>query len=288
MLSEGLYTISELKRILEESTDEFKPRIDSKVIKDDAQNNVKAVNDIMKETGAMENKATSKGRNTNPENTQDYNKTTLDVNFEDQPSKEYSERVKAQVHGFASKEHEENAKTDESADFSVNKEFYDEQSKKSKERNEDETEFRHAGLKSHNLDKDNFKNKTIYTNESKKMKKLHFKNTVFLSEAQVTKKIPDDYKTDGNKFLMEDKNHNVYLVECQIDDNIKGFTKIKLTKKDTKEQIEEQIRRMQELSGYKSSDYFKDTTVQSRMDESKNLSVMLNTVKELKTTGNKK
>lgn len=288
MLSEGIYTFSELKRILEESTSEYKPKIGSKVIRDDAQNNVKAVKDIMKETGVIENKVEDTKRDTNPENIYDTNKTTLDVNFAYEPSKDYKERVKAQVHGYASKEHEKNSDTDESVDVSGNEKFYDEQEKKSKEQNKKETDERHAGLKSHNLDKENFKDKTIYTNESKKMKKLHFKNTVFLSESQVIKKVPDDYKTDGNRFIMEDKNNNQYLVECKVDDNLVGFTQLTVTKKDTKEQVAEQIKRMQQLFEYKSSDYFKDTTKESRLNEDKNLSELINKVKELEKTEKRK
>lgn len=288
MLSEGIYTFSELKRILEESTSEYKPKIGSKVIRDDAQNNVKAVKDIMKETGVIEDKVEDTKRDTNPENIYDTNKTTLDVNFAYEPSKDYKERVKAQVHGYASKEHEKNSDTDESVDVSGNEKFYDEQEKKSKEQNKKETDERHAGLKSHNLDKENFKDKTIYANESKKMKKLHFKNTVFLSESQVIKKVPDDYKTDGNCFIMEDKNNNQYLVECKVDDNLVGFTQLTVTKKDTKEQVAEQIKRMQQLFEYKSSDYFKDTTKESRLNEDKNLSELINKVKELKKTEKRK
>lgn len=288
MLSEGIYTFSELKRILEESTSEYKPKIGSKVIRDDAQNNVKAVKDIMKETGVIEDKVEDTKRDTNPENIYDTNKTTLDVNFAYEPSKDYKERVKAQVHGYASKEHEKNSDTDESVDVSGNEKFYDEQEKKSKEQNKKETDERHAGLKSHNLDKENFKDKTIYANESKKMKKLHFKNTVFLSESQVIKKVPDDYKTDGNCFIMEDKNNNQYLVECKVDDNLVGFTQLTVTKKDTKEQVVEQIKRMQQLFEYKSSDYFKDTTKESRLNEDKNLSELINKVKELEKTEKRK
>lgn len=288
MLSEGIYTFSELKRILEESTSEYKPKIGSKVIRDDAQNNVKAVKDIMKETGVIEDKVEDTKRDTNPENIYDTNKTTLDVNFAYEPSKDYKERVKAQVHGYASKEHEKNSDTDESVDVSGNEKFYDEQEKKSKGQNKKETDERHAGLKSHNLDKENFKDKTIYANESKKMKKLHFKNTVFLSESQVIKKVPDDYKTDGNRFIMEDKNNNQYLVECKVDDNLVGFTQLTVTKKDTKEQVAEQIKRMQQLFEYKSSDYFKDTTKESRLNEDKNLSELINKVKELEKTEKRK
>lgn len=280
MLSEGVYTISELKRILKESTNEFKPRINPSVTKDDKENNVKAVKDIMKETGAMEDKAVKKERNTNPEDIYDTNKTTLDVNFAYAPSKEYKERVKAQVHGFPSKENEENSETDESVDVEGNEEFYKEQEKKSKEQNKKETEERHAGLKSHNLDKENFKDNTIYTNESKKMKKLHFKNTVFVSESQVSKKVPDDYKVDGNKFIMEDKNNNQYLVECKVDDTFKGYTQLVVTKRDTKEQIDEQIKRMQHLYGYKSSEYF-DVDKDIKESANKDLSKYIQSVKEI-------
>jgi hypothetical protein len=287
MLSEGVYTISELQRILAESANESKPKIDPKVIRDDAQNNAKAVKDIMKETGAMEDKATNEKRDTPPENLYDTNKTTLDVNFAYVPSKEYKDRVKSQVHGFASKEHEKNADVDDSIDVSGNKDFYDERENISKEQNEKETEERHAGLKAHNKDKKEFEDNTIYKNESKKMKKLHFKNTVFLSEAQIIKKVPDDYKFDGSRFIMEDKNNNEYLIECKVDDNLKSFTQIKVTKKDTKEQIEEQIKRMQELCGYKSSDYFKDTTCESRKHEDEALPKLINELKDMEKKNNK-
>lgn len=282
MLSEGVYTISELKRILLESANESKPHIDPKVIKDDVQNNVKAVKDIMKETGAVEDKTVKEKRNAPPENLYDTNKTTLDVNFAYTPSKEYKDRIKSQVHGFASKEHEENSDVDDSIDVSGNEEFYKEREKISKEQNDKETEDRHAGLKSHNKDKKEFEDNTIYKNESKKMKKLHFKNTVFLSEAQIIKKVPDDYKFDGNRFIMEDKNNNEYLIECKVDDNFKSFTQIKVTKRDTKKQIEEQIKRMQQLYDYKSSDYFKDTTCESRSYENDKLAELIDEVKDMK------
>lgn len=285
MFSNEVYRLSDLRRIIQESANESKPKIDPKVIRDDAQNNVKAVKDIMKETGAFEDKATGEKKKQNPENIYDTNKTTLDVDFAYAPSKEYKDRVKAQVHGFASADHEKNSETDESVDVSGNKEFYKEREKISKKRNEKETEERHAGLKSHNKDKDNFKDNSIYTNESTKMKKLTFKNTVFLSEAQVIKKVPDDYKTDGNKFIMCDKNNNQYLVECKVDDRFKEFTHLTVTKKETKEQLSEQLNRMKELFGYKSSDYHKDSTVETRRREDKELSEMLHRVKSMEKNG---
>lgn len=285
MFSDKVYKFSDLRRIIQESASESKPKIDPKVIRDDAQNNAKAVKDIMKETGAFEGKATGDRKRQNPENIYDTNKTTLDVDFAYAPSKEYKDRVKSQVHGFASAEHEKNAETDESVDVSGNKEFYNEREALSKDRNEKETEDRHAGLKSHNKDKEDFKDNSIYTNESKAMKKLTFKNTVFLSEAQVMKKVPDDYKVDGNKFIMADKNNNQYLVECKVDDRFKDYTHLTVTKRETKEQLAEELGRMKELFGYKSTDFNKDSTVESRRREDKSLSKMLRRVKKMEKSG---
>ena len=142
MLTEGLYKFSELSRLIQESN-EFKPVIGKNVIKDDAKNNVEAVDDIMKDTGKMKGESVEESKKTNPEDAKDYNKTTLDVNFTTKPSKEYEERVKAQVHGFPSKDNEENSKIEkenESLDFEGNKEFYKNQSEKHKEVSDKETD----------------------------------------------------------------------------------------------------------------------------------------------------
>lgn len=279
-LSDKIYTIGELNKILKESTYGYRPKIDPKVIKDDAQNSVKAVKDIMKETGAMEDKATKKDRKTNPENIPDGNKTTLDYNFEYEPSKEYKERVKAQVHGFPSKANEDNSDVDESVDVDGNKEFYDEREKQSKEQNSKETEERHAGLKAHNLPKENYKDKTIYKNESKKMKKLHFKNTKFLSESQILKKVPDDYKTDGNRFIMEDCENNEYLIECKVDERF-NFAQMTVKKIPSKQQISEAFDRMMQLANYKSSDYFQNMTCEDKKREEKDFSMLIEHVRKM-------
>lgn len=275
-----VYSFNELKRILNEEKNKIqsKPRIDAKIMKDDAKNNTKAVDDIMKETGAKEYNSEHKQKSNI--DIYDTNKTTLDVNFAYVPDKEYKERVKSQVRGFSSTK-EEKRKSKEDNNNEVNKEFLDNIEKRNKAENEKETEEKHAGLKSHNLDKKNFKNNTLFTNESKKMKKLHFKNTVFLSENQVAKKIPDDYKIDGNRFIMEDKNNTQYLVECKIDDNLKDFTQISITKKETKQQIEEQIKKIQRLSAYESKDYASKLTNEERINENRNFKELIDNIKAM-------
>lgn len=281
MLQEGLYTISEIKAFITEGND-FSPKFGKNVQKDNAKNNDKAVDDIMKETDKLEKQAKKEKSKTNSEYIQDLNKTTLDVDFAFEPSKEYKDRVEAQVKGFPSKQNMENSKiTDnKSLDFEGNKKFYNKQTAKSKIVNDKETDFKHSGLQSRELPKENFKNQTLY-NENKTMKRLHYKNTKFLSEAQMLSKIPEDYKTDGNVFLMKDATGAEFIVECTIDDNFK-FAKFNVTNKPSKEAINEEFERMQKLYEYKSSDYNVGTTNESRGNENSNISEMLQTVKKLK------
>ena len=186
----------------------------------------------------------------------DYNRTTLDNDFAYEPSDDYKERVKAQVHGFPSVKNEKDTKIKEenkALDFSGNDDFYKSQSEKRKKiANARETD-KHAGLKSHNLPKETFKDNTIYTNESKKMKRLHFNKTVFVNESQMLKKIPDDMKFNGNKFFMKDSVGNEYLIECVQDKVIKDIIHTNIINYENKEKLNETFDRMKQLYSFKSS-----------------------------------
>ena len=285
MLEAKTYTLSELMSVIKESSDS-KPVVGKNVWKDNSQNNVKAVKDIMKQTEDYNDVGVVK-RSTNPENIVDYNKTTLDVDFAYEPSKEYKERVNAQVKGFPSVEneklHEENKdeeqKTD-SLDYKGNEEFYKKNSEKQKEVSKKKQDIKHAGLKSHNLPKEEFKDNNIFT-ESKKMKRLTY-NKVFLNEAQVLKKIPDDYKVDGNKFIMEDINNVRYIIECKKDDVINSYIQTKVVKVIKPENmVNEEFEKIKRLSNYNSKDDFSVMTNEARKMEENKLSENINRVKEL-------
>ena len=280
------YTFGELNRILMESHNEFNPKIGDKVESEDKKNNEKAVDDIMKQSKEFDGGITDKKKNTNKEDIQDFNKTTLDVEFASEPGEAYRERVKAQVHGFPSADNEKNSKIKEdnkSLDFDGNEKFYDAQKKKSEEINDKEAELKHAGLKARELPKEDFKNDTLFK-ENKTMKRLHFKNTVFLSEAQMLKKVPEEYRTSDGRFIMKDASGTEYLVECSYN---KEFNHGKLTvvNKTNKEQINEQLDRMRELFDYNSSSYMGGTTSSSRKTETQGLSEMINRVKDIEKDG---
>ena len=250
-----VYTLSEFCRVLKESQ-EFKARKGENVESEDKKNNEKAVNDILKQGKKFDGGLSNEKKKENPRDITDYNKTTLDNDFAYEPSKEYKDRVKAQVHGFPSVENEKNSKIKEendSLDFEGNEDFYEQNAEKRKEVADARQTDKHAGLKSHNLPKETFKDNTLYTNESRKMKRLNFSKTVFLNEAEMIKKIPDDMKIDGNKFYMKDAVGNEYLVECVKDKVINDIIHTKVVDYRNQEKIDEAFKRMKELYGYKSS-----------------------------------
>lgn len=251
-----VYTLSEIRNILREGQ-EFKAKKGENVDSEDKKNNGKAVNDILKDTKEYDGGLSDEKKKENPRDVDDYNRTTLDNDFAYEPSDDYKERVKAQVHGFPSAKNEKDTKIKEenkALDFSGNDDFYKSQSEKRKKiANARETD-KHAGLKSHNLPKETFKDNTIYTNESKKMKRLHFNKTVFVNESQMLKKIPDNMKFNGNKFFMKDSVGNEYLIECVQDKVIKDIIHTNIINYENKEKLNETFNRMKQLYSFKSSD----------------------------------
>ena len=254
MLEERVYTIGELASYLKESSaknkNEFKPLKGKNVDSEDTKNNKKAIDDIMKDVDKNSGANTVKKGDKKDEETHDYNKTTLDVRLDYDPGEKYKARIKAQIHGFPSEDNEKNSDVEDSgANVDGGKKFYDIQKKKSEKLNKRHAEIQHAGLKSRMFPEEYFDNKTMFE-ESKKMKRLHFKNTHFLSESQMFGMVPESYKTDGNVFIMRDNTGTDYLVECKVDDTF-GTKHMRVINKMNKQSVNEQLDRMRELYNFR-------------------------------------
>lgn len=253
-----VYTLSEFCKVLKESQ-EFKAKKGEKVESEDKKNNEKAVNDILKQSKEFDGGIQNNPKREDPRDAVDFNKTTIEVDFDNEPNKAYKERVKAQVHGFPSAENEKNTKIEKEnkgLGFDGNKDFYKEREEVSKTRSERKHDLKTSGLQSKELAKnkdfdEEFKDKTVF--ENKKMKRLHFGKTVFLNESEMMKKIPDDMKIAGNKFYMKDSVGNEYLVECVQDKAIKEIIHTKVVDYRNKEKLVETFNRMKELYGYKTT-----------------------------------
>jgi hypothetical protein len=269
MIEAKTYSFGELMEALSKEGNLSKPKLGDKVTSDNEKNNGKAVSDIMKETSKYNDLGKSEKRKTNPELEKDWNKTTLDLHYDVEPSDDYKERVKSQVKGFPSVDNEKNTKIkeDDSADFSGNEDFLNQQEEKTKDVTKRKAEIEHSGLNSHNLPKDIFKDKTVFE-EKKTMKQLNFSKTKFLTEADIIKHVPEEYKVDGNRFYMKDAQGNQSLVEC-VKDKCLDYVHVNVVRTVNKASLQEEYNRMKELTNYSPNQYMKGSINENRETSNK-------------------
>lgn len=307
MLQERRYNLSELQNILSESS-EFKPKYGKNVAKGDNSEGDKAAKELQ---GGVEKKQPKAAEHKNDDitNNGDFNKSLIDLRFMTEPPKEWSERVEAQIKGFAGKREADAHKNDEyaNADFNGNKNFLQKAKERANMFNDEQNKIANSGLKSRELDKkglgsekktsfdgkgndkytvrgdegkDN-NNKEVENKANEKqikenrMKILNFKQTQFLSEAQVLKRVPEEYKTDGNRFIMKDRTGTEYLIECTIDSTF-GNKSVKVVNKFNKAVLNEQFDRMNKLANYKT-----ETNNNNRAQENGEVEKMLNVMRSL-------
>ena len=280
MKLEEYYTIGEL--LLNETSNtkqEFDPKIGSGVESSNKKEQEKAVRDITKNAEKLDKDGRREDKPVKPRvEFPDYNKTTLDVNFEYDPGKEWKDRVEAQAEGYPSVQNKEKNGYDQSLDFEGNKNFYQARKEMSKDRNDLDTIERESGLKARiKKDEIDYSNKTAF-NEAKQIKRLKFKNTIFLSESQVLSKVPEDYRIDENRFYMQDKTGTDYLIECKADPF--GYVHMEITNKFNKQAINEELEKMKRLAGYRYSD-------DNKKVDSKNIETMSESISSFREKLNK-
>lgn len=258
-LQERRYTLSELSAILREERErnEFNPVVFNK---ENKKENKDAVDSILKDAEKPYGGKLKIERKISDNGNPDLNKTTLDAKFSVEPGKEWIERTEAQAEGYDSSLQKENhngkESEDEKATHESGKKFYEKRKEISKDMNKKGEATVKAGLKAREIAKDipdAYKAKTAF-GENRVSKRLRFKNTVFLSEERIRSLIPEEYKTNGNKFYMTDASDTDYLVECKHDD-VFGYVTINIHKCEKEEEINEELDRMKSLFSYKSSDY---------------------------------
>ena len=262
------------KSVLEanETKNEFEPVFGKNVPKDNKKINADAYKEIQKEAGNYDGGLTNdrkKGNAVTPAN----NRGMSDLDY-DSISKPFKDKVKSQLKGYPSAEAEKLHKNDEFGNAyydsnNLSKDIADHAKEAKKEKDKSKTD----GLVSSKYKDETEKNSdTMF--ESKKITKLQFKHTQFLSEGHMLSKVPDELKVEGKRFIMKDTADNEYLVEwTDKEPNV--------TKKINKTQVNEEMNRIKSLYGYKSKDYFTTTNSKSRMNENKEFSDMLNKARKL-------
>lgn len=256
------YSVRELRRIISESASEFKPVMGKNVENDNKKINDKAYSEASKKAKSFDGGLTDRKKSNIPE---DDNRGMQDLEY-DNISKDFQDRVKSQIKGFASVD----AEKKHSKDAFGNAEFdtvngLDDKNKKLRTGKEIAKEI---GLTSSHIDKKAFKDQSHSIYESEKMFKLKFKNTVFLTENHMLSKVPDDFKVNGKKFIMKDKLDNEYIVEWNETPNIVSLSK-----------INEEKNRIKELFNYKSNE--SSTSSNSRLTENNKVNDMLDKARKL-------
>lgn len=255
-----------------ETKNEFEPVFGKNVPKDNKKINSDAYKEITKETGAYDgglSNETKKGESITTAN----NRGMSDLRY-DSISKPFKDKVKSQLKGYPSAEAEKEHKNDEFGNAyydsnNLSKDIADHAKEAKKESDKSKTD----GLVGSKYKKETEENdETMF--ESKKITKLQFKHTQFLSEGHMLSKVPDELKVEGKRFIMKDTADNEYLVEWTD-------KKPNVTKKINKTQVNEEMNRIKALYGYKSKDYFTTTSTQSRMNENKEFSDVLNKARKL-------
>lgn len=272
-MKELQFSKGELRRIISEEN-EFKPVVFGS--KETKETNKKAYADEKKKFDEYGNGINKKEKLEAPGRGigNDDNKGMSDLMFAD-ASKPYTDRVGAQMKGYASKQAEELHKDAPfgNADFDDDEKIYKwlkDHAKAVKNGKDTATEI---GLTGRELDKKEVEKlrKTMFGEN--KIKKLTFKKTRFISEGHMLSKVPDDYKKDGNKFIMKDSYNNEYLVEWNSKEP-------NVTKKTNMSLVNEEKERIKSLWEYRSSAQ-NTTTPSFRLQENKEVGDMVKRAREL-------
>ena len=274
-MSQITYKVGDLRRIVAESTNEFKPMLGKGVETDDKKNAQETYKAAEKKAnnydGGLREPAK---RELQPR--MSGNKTTLGYDFDAEPSDQYKERVKAQAQGYTSTLEKDNG-IEKAGDFKSD--FYDNEKETIENDAKHREDIRTSGLVSRELknkDPEYGKVHTAIKEEKKPIKRLTFKHTRFLNESQIFDKLPEEYKTNGNRVIVRDASSNEYLVEwCENRDE--NFSHGRIVKQRNLKEVNSQMDRINELFGYDSASFNKKNTV----NEDTAVADMLNTVRNI-------
>lgn len=289
------YKVSDLKRLISESSNEFKAVIGQGVEKENISNSDKAYKDAKKRAKDFDGGLEKEMLQDKPKYEKlDGNKTTLDATPENVDDK-YKKRVEAQVNGYTSELEEDNG-IEKSGDFSDNKNIYKGIKDCGKKIHKAEDEFKFTKVQVRDNKPESFSKNEMYESKDgfdmrkmidmlkentttsfeknkNNLKTVYFKKTEFLTEGHMLSRIPDELKKDGERFKMIDKTGNQYVVEWR---NNKGNVLGHINESGKNESIS----RMKDLFNYKTNDT--STSRAMRLDEGEtNFNETLNNARKI-------
>lgn len=244
------YNVGELRRLVKESVaNEFKPVLGKNVASEDKKNSQETYDEAEKRAKDYDG-GLAKIEKKPLQPRMSGNKTTLDFDYDAEPSEQFKDRVKAQAQGYTSTLEKDNG-IEKSGDF--NDDFYNNERETEKIYDRNRENIRTSGLVSKELkakDEDYGKVHTAMKESKKPVKRLTFKHTCFFNESQIFNKIPEDFKKDGNIFIVRDAKSDEYLVEWCVNEK-QNLSEGRVIKQRNLKEANTQIDRMMQLFEYK-------------------------------------
>lgn len=297
---EQTITVKALKKLISESSNEFKAKIGPNVESEDKKNNGKAYSDAKKRAKDYDGGLSKEIGEEKPDYEKvDGNKTTLDYNPEN-ASDDYKKRVHAQVKGYTSVAEMENG-IEKVGDFSDNEKIYQGIKDCGKKMHDNEKSFKQTGLQAKEMPEKVFKRGEMYESkegvdmrniinnlrnitdnnkptlkENNTLKTVVFKKTNFLNEEHMITRIPDEFKQNGSQFKMKDKNGCEYIVEW-------NNNKANVLSYEDKNKVNEALDKFHKLVNFESSMKEK-TTNKSRIVENNNINKLLKIMRDINKT----
>lgn len=296
---EQTLTVKALKRLIAESSNEFKAVLGTGVENENKSNNGKAYSDAKTRAKNFDGGLSKEvGEEKSEYVKNDDNRTTLDYVMDNVPE-DYKKRVHAQVKGYTS-ELEMNNGIEKDGDYSDNDKIYQGIKKSGQEMHDNQEDFKKTGLQASKMPKDTFKKDEMYESkdgfdmrklintlresstiektpfvEQKSVKTIYFKKSAFLTECHMKSRIPDEFKNEGCQFKMKDKHGTTYLVEWRNGE-------ANVINCDYKQKVTESMNKFHSLSSYDGKEY-ESSTKKDRISESTSeINRMLNIVRKIK------
>lgn len=267
------YKFGELRRMVQESANEFKPKYGNGFNKSkeesDSREAYRNIEDDVKnltvETPAQKLKNHGKSLSAT------VNRGMSDLQYDGEVSQSFKDRAKANLEGYTSdlekKNHSDEAHGNATFDDAISKEVQ----KTARDVKKMQDAQSEVGITNYQKKKEDTHRHQTNIGESKRINLLKFKHVQFISESHMLTHVPDEYKTEGKKFYMQDCKGNKYLVEWHDKPEIEKL----LNEEKTKEEFD----RIKQLFEYKSKK--STTTVSSRKNEDKKINEMLGHVRDL-------
>ena len=254
--------VGELRKFILESQSEFNPKLGNGVKRKESKDTEDYYDEVKEKMNKYGSEVFKKLKKKEIEPKTDFNRTTLDYNPVIEPSDDFKKKVKAQAMGYTSELEQKNGEERGGVEMDDDGKIYKYITDSSKKIKKAKEEFGHSGLQARMLPKDD--KKTLY--ENRQPKRLLFKHTRFLNEAQMLSRIPEEYKVDGQKIYMEDAKHNEYIVEC-VKSNFNGNLELKVISYKNKNTINESINRVNKLFDYKTKETSNKIDYNTKLNE---------------------